>query len=288
MITMTDCPPKLRGDLSKWLCEINTGVYVGNLSSRVRDAIWARVCESLKNGRATMVFSTNNEQGMGFRVHNTSWVPVDLDGIQLIRRPATPSLEWGDGLKPGFSRVAKYQMAEKQRRTSRQKNDSYVVMDLETTGLDVDSDVILEFGAIRVRDGQPVESFSQLVLSERSIPQTITKLTGIAMPLLQQEGMPLTDALAAFLKFIGQEKLVGYHLAFDMEFLQKSCKGCGMPLPVNRCVDLCNHVRRKIYGLQNYQLRTVASHFSLEIPPFHRALEDCRLLLAVQQKLNEI
>ncbi|MBP6400792.1 MAG: type I-E CRISPR-associated endoribonuclease Cas2, partial [Faecalibacterium sp.] len=32
---MTNCPPKLRGDLSKWLCEINTGVYVGNVSSRV-------------------------------------------------------------------------------------------------------------------------------------------------------------------------------------------------------------------------------------------------------------
>ena len=39
---MTNCPPKLRGDLSKWLCEINTGVYVGNVSSRVRDALWER------------------------------------------------------------------------------------------------------------------------------------------------------------------------------------------------------------------------------------------------------
>ena len=46
---MTNCPPSLRGDLSKWLCEINTGVYVGNVSSRVRDAIWDRVCENLKN-----------------------------------------------------------------------------------------------------------------------------------------------------------------------------------------------------------------------------------------------
>ena len=51
---MTNCPPSLRGDLSKWLCEINTGVYVGNVSSRVRDAIWDRVCENLKNGQATL------------------------------------------------------------------------------------------------------------------------------------------------------------------------------------------------------------------------------------------
>ena len=78
---MTDCPPRLRGNLSKWLCEINTGVYVGQLSSRVRDALWDRVCKNLQTGRATMVYTTNGEQKMDFRVHNTSWTPVDFDGI---------------------------------------------------------------------------------------------------------------------------------------------------------------------------------------------------------------
>lgn len=84
---MTDCPPQLRGDLSKWLCEINTGVYVGQVSQRVREALWIRVCENLKNGRATMVYSTNGEQKMDFRVHNTAWEPVDFDGLKLMRRP---------------------------------------------------------------------------------------------------------------------------------------------------------------------------------------------------------
>ena len=51
---MTDCPPGLRGDVSKWLFEINTGVYVGSLSARVRDALWSRICENLSAGRATM------------------------------------------------------------------------------------------------------------------------------------------------------------------------------------------------------------------------------------------
>ena len=64
---MTNCPPKLRGDLSKWLCEINTGVYVGNVSSRVRDALWERICQNLKNGQATLVFTAAGEQRMDFR-----------------------------------------------------------------------------------------------------------------------------------------------------------------------------------------------------------------------------
>ena len=65
---MTNCPPSLRGDLSKWLCEINTGVYVGNVSSRVRDAIWDRVCENLKNGQATLVFILER------MVHDVRWL----------------------------------------------------------------------------------------------------------------------------------------------------------------------------------------------------------------------
>lgn len=113
---MTNCPPSLRGDLSKWLCEINTGVYVGNVSSRVRDAIWDRVCENLKNGQATLVFNTNNEQRMDFRTHNTSWEAVDFEGIKLMRRPLPRTQAPAADLKPGFSNAAKRQMAQKMAR----------------------------------------------------------------------------------------------------------------------------------------------------------------------------
>ena len=116
---MTNCPPKLRGDLSKWLCEINTGVYVGNVSSRVRDALWERVCQNLKNGQATMVFTTAGEQRMDFRTHNTTWEMVDFDGIKLMRRPL-PQMEQNQlDLKPGFSKAAQWQAARKAGRTQR-------------------------------------------------------------------------------------------------------------------------------------------------------------------------
>ena len=89
VVTLTDCPPRLRGDLSKWLLEINTGVYVGQLNKRVREELWKRICDNLPRGRATMVYSANNEQGMEFRVHNTRWMPVDFEGLTLMMRPAT-------------------------------------------------------------------------------------------------------------------------------------------------------------------------------------------------------
>lgn len=86
--------------MSKWLCEINTGVYVGNLSARVRDGLWMRVCENLNNGKAVMVYSSNNEQRLEFRVHNCEWVPVDFDGLTLMKRPLAKPL--------GMERTGKY------------------------------------------------------------------------------------------------------------------------------------------------------------------------------------
>lgn len=88
VVVLTDCPPRLRGDLSKWLLEINAGVYVGNITSRVRSELWERICENVRHGHATMVYRAANEQKMDFLIHNALWEPVDYDGIKLIRRPS--------------------------------------------------------------------------------------------------------------------------------------------------------------------------------------------------------
>ena len=110
VISLSDCPPALRGDLSKWLLEITAGVYVGQVSARVRDELWERIEKNIKHGRAAMVFDAANEQKMDFRIHNTSWELVDCDGLRLVRRPSEErikqTMEAGEktDLAPGFSR----------------------------------------------------------------------------------------------------------------------------------------------------------------------------------------
>ena len=89
---------------------------------------------------------------MEFRTHNTSWEAVDFDGIKLMRRPLPQTQAEAMDLKPGFSKAAKYQMAQKMaQRTARKpgKND-YTVIDLETTGLHAATDSIVEYGAVRL------------------------------------------------------------------------------------------------------------------------------------------
>ncbi len=288
VITLTDCPPKLRGDLSKWLCEINTGVYVGNLSSRVRDALWVRVCENLRTGRATMVFHTNNEQQMEFRVHNTTWEPVDLDGITLMRRPKPRTA----GILPeGFSKAAQFRKARRMEsaraRAPSQAELDYTVIDLETSGLHPETDEVIELGACRVRGGREAESYSALLKNRRPLPQSVVQLTGLTEVQLQQEGIDPAQAAREFLAFIGDDTLMGHNIAFDFVFLRELCRTSGLKTPVNRCVDTLKLARRRLKGIQNYKLKTIAKHFSLDTAETHRVLADCRLTHLVYQKLME-
>lgn len=281
---MTNCPPALRGDLSKWLCEINTGVYVGQVSARVREALWGRICQNLKTGSATMVYSANNEQKMEFLVHNTVWTAVDLDGIRLMRRPLPQAAQPAEGLKPGFSKAAKRQIARRQTAAKGKKTERYVVLDLETTGLQPETDEIIEYGALRVEGDSVADRFSCLVRCDRPLPQAVAELTGITDAMLEQQGKDPEQALRECMQFLGDDLLVGYNLAFDLAALRSACRRFGQPLPANRCRDVCTMARRKVYGVSNYKLATLADHFGLPHQS-HRALPDCELAWQLYREL---
>jgi CRISPR-associated protein Cas2 len=70
--------------------------------------MWMRVLEMVKNGRAIMVYTAANEQGLAFEVHDHDWVPVDFEGITLMLRPAQPSENGQDRTqKTGWSDASK-------------------------------------------------------------------------------------------------------------------------------------------------------------------------------------
>ena len=91
VITLSCCPPSLRGDLTKWMFEIDTNVFVGRMSARIRDQLWERIIKSCPDGRATMVYGVNNEQKFDFRVHNSAFTPIDFDGLILMKKPLSNS-----------------------------------------------------------------------------------------------------------------------------------------------------------------------------------------------------
>ncbi|MBM6868147.1 type I-E CRISPR-associated endoribonuclease Cas2e [Collinsella tanakaei] len=87
VMVLTACPSGVKGDLSRWLLEIAPGVFVGRISARLRERLWARVISMLRDGRAIMVYSARNEQHFSFEVFQPDWKVVDCDGIELIKRP---------------------------------------------------------------------------------------------------------------------------------------------------------------------------------------------------------
>ena len=89
VIVLAACPVGLRGHLTRWLLEISPGVFVGKINTRVRTQVWIRVTEMVKTGRAIMVHTADNEQGLAFKVHAHDWIPVDFEGISLMLCPDT-------------------------------------------------------------------------------------------------------------------------------------------------------------------------------------------------------
>jgi CRISPR-associated protein Cas2 len=87
VVVLTACPAGLRGDLTRWLLEISPGVFTGDLPARVRDTLWDRVTDLIGPGRALMLYSSDGEQHLAFRVHGHDWTPEDNEGILLMRRP---------------------------------------------------------------------------------------------------------------------------------------------------------------------------------------------------------
>ena len=88
VIILEKVAPSLRGELTRWLIEPHTGVFVGHVSGMVRDRLWDKCCRQSKGGGVVQLWSTNNEQHFSVRTWgSTRREIVDFEGLQLVRCP---------------------------------------------------------------------------------------------------------------------------------------------------------------------------------------------------------
>lgn len=88
MLVVERATPGLHGELTRWLLEPHTGVFVGDVSAMVRDLLWELVQEKVRGGAALLVYSTDSEQGYHIRTcGNTKRNVLEFDGLQLIHVP---------------------------------------------------------------------------------------------------------------------------------------------------------------------------------------------------------
>lgn len=86
MVVTEAVPPRLRGRLAVWLLEVRAGVYVGDVSRRVREMIWYQVNELAEKGNVVMAWATNTESGFDFVTYGENRrMPIDLEGLRLVK-----------------------------------------------------------------------------------------------------------------------------------------------------------------------------------------------------------
>ncbi len=275
VIVLEKCPLALRGDLTKWLQEISLGVYVGQVSARVRENLWQRVCAECKSGRATMVYSARNEQHLSFEVHNATWEPIDFDGLKLMLRPNAQRMEKHSGTGKGLSDASVRIRARRRKGMASKEPDEYVVLDLETTGLDSERDEIIEIRAIRYLLGQEDEEFQTFVRVDESLTESVIELTGIQNDDIAC-GVELEDALNDLLDFIGNSPIVMHNASFDRAFLDRALEEFDLDELENEFIDTLEIARKKLAHVGNHSLDTLRDYFGLEKAQAHRALGDCR------------
>jgi len=148
----------------------------------------------------------------------------------------------------------------------------YVALDLETTGLDPKKDRILEIGAVLVQDGRVIDSFETLINPRIIIPEKIIEVTGINNEMVSTAPI-IEDVIEEFLKFCGEEVILGHNLIFDFSFIKRAAINNDFDFE-KLGIDTLKISKTCLKELESRRLDYLCKYFDIEDENHHRALND--------------
>ena len=168
------------------------------------------------------------------------------------------------------------------------KETDYVVFDVETTGLSaVNGDRIVEIAAIKVKNGQMVDTFESFVNPQRDIPIEAQRVNNIT-PDMVKDAPTAPEVLPRMIEFIGPSCLVGHNVKFDLDFLcfelSLASRRLRSETPV---IDTLKMAKALVGHLPNLKLASIATSFGVRIGETHRALADVEITVGVLNRLIE-
>lgn len=147
-----------------------------------------------------------------------------------------------------------------------------MVIDLEMTGLNVKTDLILELGAVRVRAGKKEAVYTALLNPGKKLTQKVTELTGITQE-MADAGREPNEAMEEFFAFLGEDILVGQNLIFDYSFLKQWAVNHRFSFE-RKAVDTLKLARQFLPKEEKKDLESLCNYFGIRRQNAHRALED--------------
>ena len=152
----------------------------------------------------------------------------------------------------------------------------YVVVDLETTGLDPYSGCeIIEIGITEIKNDQIVRNYSRLIKPQESIPPLITEITGITNEMVRNEET-IETVLPRFRKFLNDRVMSAHTAKFDLIFLNYYLRKYDLPIIENHICTLEMLKKCKSYKGKNKKLETACNYYNIVNENAHRADSDTK------------
>lgn len=163
--------------------------------------------------------------------------------------------------------------------------NSYVVVDLEMTGLNPAKDRILEIGAVKVEDGEITDTFHRMVNPKMKLSDEIAALTGITNEMVQM-GCDCAGAVRDFVEFAEGFLLVGHNLIYDYAFLKQSAVNQGISLE-KEGLDTLKLARKLLPEAEKKSLDYLCEYLHIARAKKHRALNDAQATAELLQYLKK-
>ena len=154
--------------------------------------------------------------------------------------------------------------------------NNYTVVDIETTGMSWNFSKILEISALKVRNKEITEEFSELINPHEPIPYFIKNLTGITDEMVC-DALELDEVLLKFKDFLREDIIVGHNVNFDVNFLYDNFLNVLNKPMQNNFVDTLRISRKLLPELKHHKLDNLTQYYNIKARDKHRALNDCVL-----------
>ncbi len=151
--------------------------------------------------------------------------------------------------------------------------DTFVVFDIETTGISQRMSEIIEIGAVRVEQGRVVGEFNTFARPKLPVPYEITRLTGISQDMVER-APEIEEAIEAFWAFAGEDCLVAHNASFDTGFVFAKSRQMGIRVQSD-VLDTLLIARAHLKSLKSRSLDKLADHYNIPLA-HHRAANDAR------------
>lgn len=160
--------------------------------------------------------------------------------------------------------------------------DTYISIDLETTGLSPAEDCIIEVGAVLVEKGIAKANLDILINPGIHIPDRITGITGITDEMVRY-APPLGQVIHQIMVFLGNHILLGHNIQFDYSFLKKTAIDYNIPFN-KKGIDTCAIAKKVLPDIESRSLEYLCGYFDIK-NIHHRALADAYSTVEVYKRL---